>query len=70
VASYVIKLGLAAAAILMLGVLGIAIFSNIWARTGIVMAMVVFGGGLIALAWWWDRKEKARRGGVDELPNV
>jgi hypothetical protein len=70
VASYVVKLGLAAAAVLLLGVLGIAIFSNVWARVGIGAAMVVFGGGLILLAWWWDRREKDRRGGVDELPRV
>ena len=64
------KLGLAAAAVLILGVIGIVIFSNVWARTGIGAAMVVFGGGLILLAWWYDKREKERRGGVDELPPV
>jgi hypothetical protein len=70
VASYVVKLGLAMAGILLLGVLGIFIFADLWARVGIGAAMVVFGGGLILLAWWYDRRDKERRGGVDELPPV
>lgn len=68
--SYPLKLGGAAVAFLLLGVLGIVIFSNIWARVGIGAAIVILGGGLLLFAWNFDRKEKAKRGGVDELPRV
>jgi Flp pilus assembly protein TadB len=67
---YVVKLGLAAAGLLVLGVLGMAIFGNIWARSGIGAATVVVVGGLLILAWSVDRKEKAKRAGLEDLPNV
>jgi hypothetical protein len=68
--SYPIKLGLAAVAFLFLGVLGIIIFSSVWARIGLGAALVVVCGGLLLWAWNVDRKEKAKRAGVDELPRV
>jgi hypothetical protein len=68
--SYPLKLGGAAVAFLFLGVLGIVIFSNIWARVGIGAAILILGGGLLLYAWNYDRKEKEKRGGVDELPRV
>jgi Flp pilus assembly protein TadB len=68
--SYVIKLGLAAAALLIIGVIGLIIFGNIWARTGIGAAIVVVVGGLLLFAWSVDRKEKAKRAGLEDLPNV
>jgi hypothetical protein len=68
--SYPIKLGLAAVGFMMLGVLGIILFDAIWARVGLGAAIVILGGGLLLLAWNFDRKEKAKRGGVDELPRV
>lgn len=67
---YALKLGLAAAGILLLGVLGIVIFGNIWARVGIGAAIVVVCGGLLLFAWNVDRKDKAKRAGIDELPRV
>ncbi len=67
---YVVKLGLAAVAFLILGVLGIVVFGNIWARTGIGAAMVVVFGALLIFAWLYDRKEKAKRAGLEDLPNV
>jgi uncharacterized membrane protein len=70
VAGYVLKLGGAAVAVLLLGVLGIVIFGNIWARIGIGAAMVVIGGILIFFAWRTDRREKELRAGLDELPRV
>jgi hypothetical protein len=68
--SYPLKLGAAAVLFLFLGVLGIVIFSSIWARIGFGAAIVVLGGGLLLYAWNFDRKEKEKRGGVDELPRV
>ena len=68
--SYAIKLGGAAVAMLFLGVLGIVVFSNIWARVGLGAAMVVVFGGLLLFAWYMDRKDKAKRAGIDELPNI
>lgn len=67
---YVVKLGLAAAAIFLLGILGIVIFGGIWTRVGLGAAMVIVGGGLLLLAWNADRKERARRAGIDELPRI
>ena len=69
-AGYVLKLGGAAIAILLLGVVAIAIFGNIWARVGIGAAAVIIGGILIFFAWRTDRKEKELRAGLDELPPV
>ncbi len=68
--SYALKLAGAAIALLILGVIGIAIFGNIWARVGIGAAIVVVFGGLLLFAWSVDRKDKAKRAGIDELPRV
>ena len=68
--SYPLKLGGAAIAFFLLGVLGIVIFGNIWARIGIGAALLLVFGGLLLFAWNFDRKEKEKRGGVDELPRV
>jgi Flp pilus assembly protein TadB len=66
----VVKMGLFAAGLLILGVLGMVIFGNIWARTGIGAATAVVVGGLLIFAWSYDRKEKAKRAGLEDLPNV
>lgn len=68
--SYAFKLAGAAIALLLLGVLAIVIFSNIWARVGLGAAIVVVFGGLLLWAWSVDRKDKAKRAGIDELPRV
>lgn len=67
---YALKLAGAAIALLLLGVLAIVIFGNIWARVGIGAAIVVLCGGLLLFAWSVDRKDKAKRAGIDELPRV
>jgi hypothetical protein len=67
---YVWKLGGAAIGILVLGVLAIVLFGRIWVQVGFGAAALVVGGGLIFLAWYFDRKEKAKRAGIDELPRV
>ena len=67
---YALKLGGAAIAFLLLGVLGIIIFEGIWMRVGLGAAIVVVCGGLLLFAWRTDRKDKAARAGLDELPRV
>lgn len=69
-AGYGFKLAGAAIAFLLLGVLVILIFDRIWFRIGMGMALVVVFGGLLLVAWYLDRKEKAKRAGIDELPRV
>jgi Flp pilus assembly protein TadB len=70
VAGYGFKLAGAAIAFLLLGVLLILIFDRIWFRIGMGTALVVVFGGLLLVAWYLDRKEKAKRAGIDELPRV
>ena len=69
-ARYGFKLAGAAIAILLIGVLAILIFDAIWFRIGAGAALVVVFGGILLLAWRTDRKDKAKRAGLDELPPV
>ena len=68
--SYAFKLGGVAIAFLLIGVLGIVIFNRIWFQIGLGAALLVVFGGLLLLAWNVDRKDKAKRAGLDELPRV
>ena len=68
--AYALKLAGAAILVLLLGVLGIVIFGDIWSRIGIGAAVVVVFGGLLFFVWRTDRKDKERRAGIDELPPV
>jgi len=70
VAKYGIKLAGVAIAILLLGVLAILIFDAVWFRIGLGAALVLVFGGILLLAWNTDRKDKAKRAGLDELPRV
>ena len=54
----------------MLGVLAIVLFDAIWARVGLVAALILAFGAILAFAWNVDRKDKAKRAGLDELPDV
>ena len=65
--SYALKLAGAAFLALVLGVLGIVIFGDIWSRIGIGAAVVVVFGGLLFFVWRTDKKDKERRTGIDEL---
>ncbi len=69
-AGYGFKLAGAAIALLLLGVLGILIFQGIWFRVGLGAAVVIVFGGILLVAWYVDRKEKAKRAGIDELPPI
>ena len=68
--SYVLKLGGAAIVVLFAGVLAIVLFGNIWADVGLGAAALVVGGGLLLLGWYLDRKEKAKRAGIEDLPRI
>ncbi len=69
-ARYGLKLAGVAIGILLLGVLAILIFDAIWFRIGLGAALVLVFGGILLLAWRTDRKDKAKRAGLDELPPV
>ena len=68
--SYAVKLGAVAIGFLLVGVLGIVIFNRIWLRVGFGAALLVVFGGLALVAWNVDRKDKAKRAGLDELPPI
>lgn len=68
--SYALKLGAAAIGILFAGLIVILIFGRIWFRVGFGAAVIIVSGVLLALAWYVDRKDKAKRAGLDELPPV
>jgi len=67
---YGFKLAAVAIGLLVVGIGAIVIFENIWARVGLGAAIVVVMGGLVVFAWYVDRKDKAARAGIDELPPV
>ena len=69
-ARYGLKLAGVAIGILLVGVLAILIFDAIWFRVGMGAALVLVFGGILLLAWRTDRKDKAKRAGLDELPRV
>ena len=64
---YGLKLAGAAIVVLLLGILGIVLFTGIWTRVGIGAAIVVVFGGAAALAWRADRKAKRAREGLERI---
>jgi hypothetical protein len=67
---YALKLAAVAIGFLLVGALGIVVFSRIWYRVGFGAALLIVFGGLLLLVWNVDRKDKAKRAGLDELPPV
>lgn len=67
---YGFKLAAAAIGILIAGIVAILIFEDVWARVGLVGAVVFLSILVIGFAWYVDRKDKAKRQGLDELPRV
>ncbi len=68
--SYPWRLAGAAMLMVVVAALVIIIFEDIWFQVGLGAAMLVVFGGLIALVWLLQRKDRERRKGVDELPRV
>jgi len=64
---YALKLAGAAILLLVLGILGIVVFTGIWSRIGIGAAIVVVFGGLLLVAWRQDRKAKQSRAGLERI---
>lgn len=64
---YIAKLVLVFIGIVVIGFIGLVIFGNIWARSGIIGAMVVLVGVLLFLGWNTDRRDAARRAEYDEV---
>ena len=65
--SYALKLGGAAIAILVIGVVAILIFDAIWFRLGFGAAFLILAGLLIFVAWRSDKKAKEARAGLDRV---
>jgi asparagine N-glycosylation enzyme membrane subunit Stt3 len=57
----------AAIAVLLLGVIGILIFDAIWFQVGLGAAILIVCGGLLLFAWMTDRKDRAKRAGLDQI---
>jgi asparagine N-glycosylation enzyme membrane subunit Stt3 len=62
-----VKYAGAAIAVLLLGVIGILIFDAIWFQVGLGAAILIVCGGLLLFAWMTDRKDRAKRAGLDQI---
>jgi hypothetical protein len=67
VTGLILKTVAVAVAVLVIGVIAIMVFTNVWAQVGIGAAIVVICAPLLIWAWSMDRKEKARREGLEEI---
>lgn len=68
--SYPWKLAGVAMLMVLAGALAVIIFEDVWVQVGLGAAIVVVFGGLLVLVWFLQRKDRARRKGIDELPRV
>jgi len=68
--SYAFKLAAAGIAILLAGGVAIALFSALWMQMSLAAGIVVVGGGLLLLAWRIDKRDRAARAGIEELPRI
>jgi hypothetical protein len=65
--SYALKLGGAAMALLIVGVIGVVIFNALWFRIGLGTAIVLLSAVLIFFAWRSDKKAKEARAGLESI---
>ncbi len=59
-----VAIALAAFAVL---VIGIVVFTDVWAQVGLVAAVLVICIPLLIWAWYLDRKEKGRRRDLEDI---
>jgi hypothetical protein len=65
--SFYFKMAGACVGVLLLGVIGILIFDRIWYQVGLGAAILIVCGGLLLFAWITDRKDRAKRVGLDNV---
>ena len=65
--SYPLKLGAAAIAFFLVGIVAVILVTNLWFRIGLGSAIVVLGGGLLFFAWRTDRKAREERAGLENV---
>jgi Flp pilus assembly protein TadB len=65
--SYPLKLGLAAIAIFLAGIVAVVLFSALWFRIGLGTAVVLLSAVLIYFAWRSDRKAREARAGLERI---
>jgi hypothetical protein len=68
--SYGLKLGAAAMGFLIVAVIAVLLFNGVWFKVGFGAAFAILCGILLLIAWRVDKKEKAARVGLEDLPNV
>jgi len=68
--SYGLKLGAAAMVFLIVAVIAVLLFNGIWFQVGFGAAFAILSGILLLIAWRVDKKDKAARAGLEDLPNV
>jgi Flp pilus assembly protein TadB len=65
--SYPVKLGAAAMALLVVGIIAVLLFSGLWFRIGFGAAFAILSAGLIYFAWRSDRKAREERAGLERI---
>ena len=67
VTGLILKTVAIAVAVLVVGLIGIVVFTDVWAQVGIGAAILVICAPLLIWAWNMDRKEKAQRQGLEDI---
>jgi hypothetical protein len=67
VTGLILKTVAIAVGVLIVGLIGIMVFTDVWAQVGIGAAILVICAPLLIWAWNMDRKEKAQRQGLEDI---
>jgi Flp pilus assembly protein TadB len=65
--SYPLKLGAAAMALFIVGIVAVLLFNALWFRIGFGAAIVILSAVLIYFAWRSDRKAREERAGLERI---
>jgi membrane protein implicated in regulation of membrane protease activity len=65
--SYPLKLGGAAMALFLVGVIAVLLFSGLWFRIGFGAAFGILSAVLIYFAWRSDRRAREERAGLERI---